>query len=96
VTTWDKRKLPMLLPMMLRQSRRLTGEWTPQDAAWIDDESIETWLEHLNRSVLDYVFEPIWAQFCGWEPQDISKGMLIYLQSRTRGLLGLCWVDNRV
>lgn len=81
ITSWDKLTLPRLLPTMLRQNRRLTGEWTPQDAAWIDDESIETWLRHSSRGVLEYVFEPIWSQFCGWEPADISKGMLMYLQS---------------
>lgn len=69
-----------LLPTLVRQFRRNGSEpFEPWRAAWCDDESVETWLSRVDPEFLEYVVEPCFELFCGYEPHDFGRGMFAYL-----------------
>lgn len=74
----DRLRLVKMLPAYLRQKRETAGEYSePWRGAWADDESIETWLSKVNRGFLEYVAEPMFELYCGWEPHNFSKGAFL-------------------
>ncbi|MEZ5170038.1 MAG: NAD(P)/FAD-dependent oxidoreductase [Acidimicrobiia bacterium] len=75
-----KLRLPKLVPTLAKQMRRNGDEpFEPWRAAWCDDESVETWLSRLDPELLEYVVEPCFELFCGYEPHDFGKGAFVYL-----------------
>ena len=67
-----------MLPAFLRQRRETAGEYTePWRGAWADDQSVETWLSRVNPGFLEYVVEPMFELYCGWEPHNFSKGAFL-------------------
>ena len=82
--TWrGKTQLLRLLPTLARQARRNGGATTePWRAAAIDDgESVETWLSRVAPEFLEYVVEPCYELYCGYEPHDFGKAFFVYLST---------------
>jgi oxygen-dependent protoporphyrinogen oxidase len=74
----DRIRLVKMLPGFLRQRRETAGEYTePWRGAWADDQSVETWLSRVNPGFLEYVIEPMFELYCGWEPHNFSKGAFL-------------------
>ena len=71
-----------LLPLMARQRRRngsaVNESWR---GAWCDDQSVESYLGRVAPELLEYVVEPCFEYFCGWEPHDFSRAMFAYLST---------------
>ena len=75
-----KAQLLTLLPPLMRQRRRNAGsEWEPWRAAWCDDQSIEAWLGRRAPEFLEYVVEPCYELYCGYEPAEFSRGYFAFL-----------------
>ncbi len=78
MSVWDRLRMAKMLPAFLRQRRESDGRWDePWRGAWADDQSVETWLSRLNPSFLEYVVEPMFELYCGWEPHNFSKGAFL-------------------
>lgn len=75
-----KLRIAKLIPTLVKQMRRNGEEpFEPWRAAWCDDESVETWLGRIDPELLEYVVEPCFELFCGYEPHDFGKGAFVYL-----------------
>ncbi|HEX9765906.1 MAG TPA: FAD-dependent oxidoreductase [Nitriliruptorales bacterium] len=73
-------RLLRLLPTMARQAARQRGADIDQThlAAAIDDASLEEWLGRLAPEFLEYVIEPLFDVFCGWTPDEMSRGWFVF------------------
>jgi oxygen-dependent protoporphyrinogen oxidase len=78
LSTWEKLRMAAMLPAYARMWRELRGRYfEPWRGAWADDESIETWLGRVSPAFLEYVVEPMFELYCGWEPDNFSKGAFL-------------------
>jgi len=74
----DRLRLVKLLPAYLRMRREVGEHYDePWRGAWADDQSVETWLARVNPGFLEYVVEPMFELYCGWEPHNFSKGAFL-------------------
>jgi len=75
---WEKARLAAMVPAYLRQYRQTDGHYDePWRGAWADDQSVETWLSKVSPAFLEYVIEPMFELYCGWEPDNLSKGAFL-------------------
>lgn len=82
-----KLRLLGLLPTLLRQRRRNgTSPSEPWRAAWCDDESVQDWLAPRCPELLEYVVEPQFEYYCGFEPDDFGKAMVAYIATMYRDI----------
>ncbi len=80
-----KFQLLRMLPLMLQQMRANGNtDYEPWRAAWCDDESVETWLKRIAPEFLEYVVEPTFELYCGYQPHDYGRAMFAYLMTQYR------------
>jgi oxygen-dependent protoporphyrinogen oxidase len=80
-----KARMLRMMPALIKQYRRNgKSEFEPWRAAWFDDESTEDWLNRISPEFLEYAVEPCYELYCGWEPHDLSRAMLLYLTTTYR------------
>jgi oxygen-dependent protoporphyrinogen oxidase len=75
----EKARLASLLPALARQWWESRGAPYGETwhGAWADDESVETWLSRRAPAFLEYVVEPMFELYCGWEPHNFSRGAFL-------------------
>jgi oxygen-dependent protoporphyrinogen oxidase len=73
-------QLLRLLPTLARQAWRGRGAQIdePWRAADIDDASLEEWMGRRAPEFLEYVIEPLFDVFCGWTPEEMSRGWFAF------------------
>ncbi len=82
-----KLRLLRLVPTLLGQRRRNgTSPSEPWRAAWCDNESVQEWLGRRCPELLEYVVEPQFEYYCGFEPDNFSKAMLAYIATMYRDI----------
>jgi oxygen-dependent protoporphyrinogen oxidase len=82
LTASGKLRMLGMLPTIARQFRRNGGaQWEPWRAAWCDDESVEQWLNRVNPDFLEYLVEPCYELYCGYEPHEFGKAFFAYLST---------------
>ena len=78
MTWWEKLQMLRMLPAYWRQRRETAGTlYETWRGAWADDESVEEWLSTTAPGFLEYVVEPMFELYCGWEPHNLSKGAFL-------------------
>ncbi len=78
LTWWEKARMAGMLPAYLRMYRELGGRYEePWRGAWADDESVGEWLGRVAPAFCEYVIEPMFELYCGWEPENLSKGAFL-------------------
>ncbi len=74
----EKARLVGMLPGFVRMRRALGGQYDePWRGAWADDQSVEAWLSRRSPAFLEYVVEPMFELYCGWEPHNLSKAAFL-------------------
>jgi predicted NAD/FAD-dependent oxidoreductase len=77
--TWgEKARLLRVRPDYARMYRSLEGHYDePWRGAWADEESVEAWLTREDPAFLEYVVEPMFELYCGWEPANFGKAAFL-------------------
>src|SRR6185503_9108195 len=74
----EKVRLLGMVPGIVRMQRALGGHYDePYRGAWADDQSVEQWLSRVSPAFLEYVVEPMFELYCGWEPHNLSKAAFL-------------------
>jgi protoporphyrinogen/coproporphyrinogen III oxidase len=74
----EKLRLLGMVPGFIRMQRALDGRYEePWRGAWADDRSVEDWLARVSPAFLEYVVEPMFELYCGWEPHNLSKAAFL-------------------
>jgi oxygen-dependent protoporphyrinogen oxidase len=94
LTFGEKLSLLRVIPEHARMIRELGGHYDEVwRGAWADDESVQQWLGRKSPALLEYIVEPMFELYCGWEPEVLSKGA--YLATTFLPRLPVIWTFKK-
>jgi oxygen-dependent protoporphyrinogen oxidase len=94
MTWWEKLQMLRVVPAYVKMARTMRGHGLePWRGAWADDASVQDWLEPRAPGLLEYIVEPMFELYCGWEPENFGRAA--FLATSFLGRLPTLWTFKR-